>query len=175
MPDLELEPRGDESPPFVRINVDADPDTLLQNVVVRRDGELIRTRIPNRVPVLILDDYEMPYGDEVEYEVEGDYVPTDDPMLDEVWDDLAEWDGDTGDWVLPASDEPVAENLITDPFMASATAISDGVTLTPSGDGIELEIGPDFEPGTAKFSLAEDVPLSGDGVHRLTLEARASG
>src|SRR5699024_7522253 len=175
MPELTVTPDPESRPPSVRVRVDADEDTLITRAQVRRDGEIVRGQVADRTPRLVIDDYEMPYATEVEYSVEGESVPTDVPLIDEGWGDLGAWDGDTSDWVLPASDEPVAENLITDPFMASATAISDGVTLTPSGDGIGLGIGPDVERGTAKFSLAEDVPVSGDGVHRLTLEARARG
>src|SRR5699024_11829233 len=92
-------------PPSVRVRVDADEETLITRAQVRRDGEIVRGQVADRTPRLVIDEYEMPYATEVEYSVEGESVPTDVPLLDELWDDLAEWDGATGDWGLPGGGE----------------------------------------------------------------------
>src|SRR5699024_3162244 len=128
MPELTVTPDADSLPPSVRVRVDADPDTLVTRASIRRDGELVRGSVADRTPRMVVDDYEMPYATEVEYTVEGELIPTDVPMIEEVWDDLDEWDGDTGDWVLPFIEEPVVANEITDPFMTSWDVVSDHVT-----------------------------------------------
>src|SRR5699024_3904665 len=118
-PELTVTPFPESEPPSVRVRVDADEDTLITRAQVRRDGEIVRGQVADRTPRLVIDDYEMPYATEVEYSVEGVSVPTDVPLLDELWGDLAEWDGDTGDWSLPGSggSKLVAENLVEDPLM----------------------------------------------------------
>src|SRR5699024_12851433 len=108
MPELAVTPCPESEPPSVRVRVDADEDTLITNAQVRRDGELVRGSVADRTPRLVVDDFEMPYATEEEYSVEGESVPTDVPLLDELWGDLPEWDGDPGDRVLAAGDEPRA-------------------------------------------------------------------
>src|SRR5699024_5412142 len=175
MPELAVTPCPESEPPSVRVRVDADEDTLITRAQVRRDGELVRGSVADRTPRLVIDDYEMPYATEVEYSVEGESVPTDVPLLDEVWDDLAEWDGDTGDWVLPASEEPVAENLVEDPHMQDVAAWDvDGpvagwpledASLSVNGDGwMEYQLNSDPYDISGFASKRFSVP-AGQTVH----------
>src|SRR5699024_9596225 len=121
-----------------------------------------------------VDDYEMPYATEVEYTVEGELIPTDVPMIEEVWDDLDEWDGDTGDWVLPASEEPVAVNLVTDPFMTSWDVVSDHVTATPTGEGVRVEVGSGFSGGYIELRI-NGLEVEGGADYRVDVDGRSDG
>ena len=174
MPELTVTPDPESRPPSVRVRVDADEDTLITRAQVRRDGEIVRGQVADRTPRLVIDDYEMPYATEVEYSVEGESVPTDVPLLDELWGDLAEWDGDTGDWVLPASEEPVAVNEITDPFMTSWDVVSDHVTATPTGEGVRVEVGSGFSAGYIELRI-NGLEVEGGADYRVDVDGRSDG
>src|SRR5690625_5843155 len=85
MPELELTPVEDGQPPHVDIRVDADDEYLLRSVRIYRDGEEIRARIPDRIPRIRVSDFEAPYDTEIDYVVEGQQIPDEEPLIDERW------------------------------------------------------------------------------------------
>src|SRR5690625_2794758 len=162
MPELESTPVEDGQPPHVDIRVDADDEYLLRSVRIYRDGEEIRARIPDRIPRIRVSDFEAPYDTEVDYVVEGQQIPDEEPLIDERWADFDDWEGDTRDWELPTGDTngPDAVNLVTDPSMGSWVQEFPDMTVEQRQYGVSITATDDIPSETDLFSAV--VPVDED-------------
>ena len=89
------------TPPRIRLDVDAVLSGATFNTLsITRNGVPIRSQPPTGTQTTTAYDYEMPFGESVQYAASGTYLPYVAPDWTETWPNLSAWTGDTGSWAV---------------------------------------------------------------------------
>lgn len=109
------------TPPRVLLEVGTgESGATFNRLSVSRDGVQVRLQPPVGVEDTQTYDYEMPFGQLVQYVASGDYLPFVAPDWTESWPNLSSWTGGTASWSVAAG-------------VASSTIFEAAITRSTSG------------------------------------------
>lgn len=115
-------------PPRVHLQLDTDVSgATFHELTIYRDGSPIRLQPPTGTEETETYDYEMPFGQAVDYVAAGSYLPFVAPDFTENWANLASWTG--SGWSLGAGDT-ITSTTFAATILRTASATIQRVSVT---------------------------------------------